>query len=139
MTPTRALKNQKRYYDKNRALLCSKLAKRRTTVRGRAQLILGDAKKRAKQRNEPFTLTVDHVIEGLKRGICPRTGYWFDLSPTGGTQHPLAPSLDRIDASKPYSDGNVQVVCWQYNTMKHTLTDAELLEFCKAIVRMELQ
>lgn len=105
---------------------------RYATRQARAKVLFKAAKTRAGYRKEPFTLTLDHVRAGLDCGVCPRTGYWFDFTAGSGI-NPRSPSLDRIDPNGPYSDVNIQVVCWQYNVMKQRLTDAELLEFCKAV------
>lgn len=106
---------------------------RRATIPGRAANLLTGAKQRAGAKGEPFTLTLTHVVTGLERGVCPRTGFWFDLTVGKRKQNPYAPSLDKINPTKPYSDDNVQVVCWQYNAMKQELSDEELLYFCKMI------
>jgi len=43
-------------------------------------------------------------------------------------------SIDRIDSSLPYEEGNIQLVCAVTNVMKTTLTMGELYEWCSAIV-----
>lgn len=43
-------------------------------------------------------------------------------------------SLDRIDSSKPYELGNVQLVCVQVNYMKSDLNKEQLLYWCKEII-----
>lgn len=43
-------------------------------------------------------------------------------------------SIDRIDSSKPYEVGNIQLVCAITNIMKSTLTMEELVSWCKSIV-----
>lgn len=45
-------------------------------------------------------------------GRCSITGMPFSLfKPEGAHRRPYAPSVDRIDASKPYTDGNTRLVC----------------------------
>lgn len=70
--------------------------------------------RKCRQRN-PYTLSAD-VEEDLTRtalsGRCEITGLPFTLhKPEGYRRRPYAPSVDRIDASKPYQDDNVRVVC----------------------------
>lgn len=43
-------------------------------------------------------------------------------------------SLDRIDSSKGYIEGNVQWVHKKVNLMKNSMTDKELIEWCMKIV-----
>lgn len=43
-------------------------------------------------------------------------------------------SIDRIDSTKPYEIGNLQLVCAVTNVMKTTLTMCELVEWCQSIV-----
>lgn len=43
-------------------------------------------------------------------------------------------SLDRIDSSKGYIEGNVQWVTYRANVSKHTMSMNELYEFCKKVL-----
>jgi hypothetical protein len=56
------------------------------------------------------------------------------VMPSGKLIDPLSPSIDRIDNQKGYILNNVQWLCYQVNGMKGTMTQQELLEWCKAIV-----
>jgi hypothetical protein len=44
-------------------------------------------------------------------------------------------SLDRIDSSKGYIEGNVQWVDKYINTMKGSKTDKEFIEWCQKVVK----
>lgn len=44
-------------------------------------------------------------------------------------------SLDRIDSTKGYIEGNVRWVNKDYNMLKCDLTDDQLLEMCTTIVK----
>ena len=43
-------------------------------------------------------------------------------------------SLDRIDSSKGYIEGNIQWTTYQANVSKHTMTMEELYQFCKDVL-----
>lgn len=48
-------------------------------------------------------------------------------------------SVDRIDSSKGYEEGNCQLVCLQVNFMKQNLTDSELIDWCLEIGEYQLK
>lgn len=104
------------------------------SIHGRAKTLL----KGARSRQPECSVTLEHITNLLERGICPVTGYKFDLingiRATGKTYHPFAPSLDKITPSLGYTNQNTRLVIWQYNVMKGEQTDSLILEICKAIV-----
>lgn len=108
--------------------------KTRATVYGRAVMLHDNAKQRSKKKKQPFSLSLAHVLAGIGKVFCPKTGAMFDLSKAGSRTNPFAPSLDRIDSGKPYTDDNVQVVAWFYNHMKHEHSEALLLDLCARIL-----
>jgi hypothetical protein len=55
---------------------------------------------------------------------CPVFGWEFDFN-LGG-KSPRRPSLDRIDSSKGYVPGNVQVISWRANQIKTDATPDEI-------------
>lgn len=72
---------------------------------------------------------------GLQQGKCAVTGMHMTYYPrrmrdsTG-----LNASVDRIDQSKGYEKGNVRLVCYRVNLMRHSGEDADLLWWCKQII-----
>ena len=50
-----------------------------------------------------------------------------------GTQTNI--SIDRIDSTKGYIEGNIRLVCAAVNFMKHRMNDEELVWWCKEIVK----
>lgn len=86
------------------------------TPDGRARRLLACAKDNSRRRGHPQpTLTVADLLPALKAGVCQVSGLPFDFSGGKGAMHPLTPSLDRPDSSKPYTRDNFRVVCWAVN------------------------
>lgn len=104
-------------------------------VGSRAKILLNHAFKR---RPQGFTLTLEHVENGIRAGTCPVMGIAFDLSNQhqksfGRFRNPYSPSIDRIDSKLPYTNENCRVVITQYNIMKGELSDAEMFYLCRLI------
>jgi hypothetical protein len=101
------------------------------TIRGRAGLLCAAAKKRAKARNLPFTLTIDIVEAYLTKlnGKCEVTGMDFNFAP----KHPNAPSLDQKVPGLGYTEDNIQIVTWWYNRLKSDLSDIEARQILRQI------
>ena len=72
-----------------------------------------------------------------QKGICPFTG-WKLILPNN-TQKAWEnnkaenASLDRIDNSKGYVEGNVRYVSIMANLARQSFSDKEVLDFCKAV------
>lgn len=106
-------------------------AARLRTPKGRASALLTAARIRDRTCN----LLLPDILLPLEAGACPRTGFKFDLSPHAEHhRNPLSPSLDRIDGTKGYIKGNIQIVCSWYNIAKNEYSDAQMVAFCQAVV-----
>jgi hypothetical protein len=93
---------------------------------GRRKRMLANAKKRAKKLNLDFNLTLEDIIIPDE---CPIFKIPFTF--VAETSYQDNCSLDRIDNTKGYIKGNVQVISMKANTMKNSATPEELLNFCK--------
>ena len=67
-----------------------------------------------------------------QNGLCAISGRAMTYG-TGDGQVNTNASLDRIDSSKGYYEGNVQLVCFIVNLMKRDMTTAELISWATAI------
>lgn len=109
---------------------------RKTTPEGRAFELWRAARKRGHE----FSLTRDFVLGLLQNATtCPYTGVPFDYALLSkGTRNPWAPSLDRIDSTKGYVPGNVEITSVWWNTAKSDWTPA-VMAVAVAGLRMEFE
>lgn len=106
-----------------------------SSIHGRARTLLNNARKSPAGQKE-CTVTLEHILKGISIGICPITGMKFDMNKSNNKKkNPLSPSIDRIDCSKGYTNENTRIVVWWYNMAKSELSDSEMLEMCKSVVK----
>lgn len=107
-----------------------------TDVGLRMKKLIRDARERAKERNIPFSLTLDHVMKHIEYGKCSITGLPFQINKREGMRtNPYAPSLDQIEPNKGYTNENIRVVIWAYNAMKNEMSDFEVWTICYHVVK----
>lgn len=96
--------------------------------------IFGRYRGNAKERNIEFNITIEHIWELFLQQDrrCALTGVSLDFQSQQKTSDGTA-SLDRINSSGGYVQGNVQWVHKWVNVMKNRLNDNELLTVVKAI------
>lgn len=82
----------------------------------------------AEKRNIEFLVSLEYLsnLYESQNHICAITGR--HINSIGEA------SLDRIDSSKGYIEGNVQWTTYQANVSKHTMTMEELYQFCKDVL-----
>jgi hypothetical protein len=100
--------------------------------------------RRSIQKHE-VKITPAHLKEvwESQRGICPYTGIKMLLPPTTkdytSTRNLSKASLDRIDSSKGYIEGNVEFVCMAINLAKNNHSKKEMVNFINSIDREHIQ
>jgi len=87
----------------------------------------------ARKRAE-VTINQDYLmcLYDSQEGLCALSGIRMTWA-TGKTA-PTSISIDRIDNSKGYVDGNVRLVCVCVNAFKSTMSDEELLKIAQSLV-----
>ena len=110
---------RKMYYEENKARIIELQKKSRQT--NPARVMLTNAKYRAKKVGLAFDLDISDIYVPE---VCPILKVPFVI----GRRDPYNPSLDRIDNSKGYVKGNIQVISYRANSMKNASTKDELLK-----------
>lgn len=88
------------------------------------------AKQNAKRTGIDFTITVDDIIIPER---CPFLGFQLTNVYRAGRVQTNA-SLDRIDSTKGYIPGNVQVISDLANRMKQDATPQQLIRFAERVL-----
>lgn len=99
-----------------------------------------------RKQNQPFKTIFNHVCSEAGKRSIPVTItpqyieqiYNEQNQRCAITGDPLPDirkaSIDRIDSSKPYEVGNIQIVTKQANISKHIMTMEQLYEFCRKVL-----
>ena len=89
------------------------------------------AKRRADKKGVPFTIILNDVPDIPE--VCPVFGFKLEF---GSRENRFSsPSLDRIDNTKGYVPGNLQVISYRANQLK---SDGTLEEFRKLVAHLEV-
>lgn len=97
-----------------------------------------DIKTGAERRKIHFELTEKYLWELFQKqdGRCAYSGLQLNFQTKRKVRNQSA-SLDRIDSSKGYIEGNVQWVHKDINWMKRSLSEQSFLNYCKLIVNFK--
>lgn len=90
--------------------------------------MLNCSKQNARKKGQEHSITIDDI---KIPEICPVFGVAFEK------QGVFVPSLDRIDNTKGYVPGNVQVISKLANTMKFSATQDQLVSFARWVLKEE--
>ena len=126
---------------KREALLYAKYTRRdsinNNLVSYKVTSLYNAAKTRAKANNIAFSLSTEWIASKLTNK-CEATGLSFvikkqqDLNTS--ESNPYAPSIDKIDPSKGYTEDNCQMVIIAYNKFKSDYKETDILNIAKSII-----
>ena len=104
------------------------------SLEGFLQMRLTSCKQRHRQKEyEGTPVSLEYLI-GLyeqQRGICAISNLPMHITTD---QSDLSVSVDRIDITQGYVEGNLRLVCARINLMRSTLDDHDFLWWCRAMV-----
>lgn len=93
---------------------CKECDTQRVYSRDKRKILINAAKKRAKDSNLDFNLTLEDI---LLPKYCPILGIELKFNNIKACDNSY--SIDRIDPSKGYVKGNVQIISFKANTIKN--------------------
>ena len=104
----------------------------KTPIKNLEYLIWYRAKESSKKRGLEFNLEVEDIVIPKK---CPYLGIelCFGIENKGQDNYY---SIDRIDSTKGYVKGNVQIISRFANTIKNKATDGQLITFAKNVLKI---
>lgn len=99
------------------------------------QIILTDARSRARRKGFEFNIEVEDIFIPE---YCPVLGIKLEYNKGKniGVQ-PNSASIDRIDSSKGYVKGNVRIISWRANDLKSDATINELEKVLEDLRRLQ--
>lgn len=103
-----------------------------------APFMFNAVKSKAKREKRDFKLTLDWVREKLNEGSCELSGHPFEFKKykagDRGKRCFYAPSIDRIDNSRDYTQTNCRLVLWGYNLCKNNHADNDVMTLALSLV-----
>ena len=104
----------------------------RVTFKGWLSSKIQTIKRHARKNNYKSNITRKDLIKAVVR-TCPALGYDLVFG-HNGSRIPNLATIDRIDSTKGYIKGNVQILSDKANIMKSNASREELVSFAKWIL-----
>lgn len=104
-------------------------------VNGRlTKSVISKIRNKSNYRNIEFSVTLEYLqsVYDSQNGKCVYSDIELTF-PKSARDTDFTASLDRIDSSKGYIDGNVQWLDKRVNSMKNDMTEQQFLELCHKI------
>jgi hypothetical protein len=128
----REKESRRQRHQKLKEVRREKTVKLYSTLEGRKQRHLNQIKQRCKDRGEVFDLTLEDITIPKQ---CPYLG--IELTTELGKGMLLSnTSVDRIDPTKGYVRGNIQIISLLANQMKNCANRDQLITFAKNILKI---
>ena len=110
-------------------------AQYRKSLNGCLSFLISCAKQRVKNRNYDCDLTLNDLksLYDSQMGLCALSGKKMTWG-SGEGRVPTNISIDRINRKFGYTKSNVQLVCDFVNNMKGTMSNKQIVEWCKSVV-----
>lgn len=98
-----------------------------------------ELKSNASRRKLEFNLNIEYLWNLLEKQSfkCKISGIFIEIPSIYRVNLTNTASLDRIDSSKGYIEGNVQWVDRRINFMKQRMSDNEFIEVCEEVVKYQ--
>lgn len=126
-------KMRRKWRENPEARELDKVAMRRWAENNPLSYMLSTARRRALDKGLEFTITPADFPELPTH--CPILGIPLVYGRGRGPRQPDSASLDRVDSSKGYMPGNVEIISWRANDIKGDATLEELLKLVDYLQR----
>ena len=100
-----------------------------------AKRLLSQTKSSARSRNLAHELRLEDMERIIEPMVCSVSGLPLSTEWPDGGPNPWAPSIDRIDNSAGYVQGNVRLTAWAFNQARGAWDEGVLLTLARALVR----
>lgn len=113
---------------------CRKAFFRTLSSRHKGNLVTGSQRRRDMLADSCVCTAVLEELWQEQGGKCAITGVEMTHVSGEGRVYTNV-SIDRVDSTAGYTRDNIRLVCVIVNIMKHTMSDEELLEWCRLILK----
>lgn len=124
------------YAREHRDKVKAQYEKRKGTLDGKLISLITSSRYRSKQKGISHNVDTQYLrclYEG-QEGLCALSGIEMTIiGKRGSDDYWKSVSLDRIDSSGGYVEGNVQLVCTGVNYMKKDMSDELFIDFCVTV------